>query len=339
MTQAEHPPGAGKATDPTAPMKGIPVETEALQALEFYAHNYTNLIFLQLRGNKQIILGSKPFKCRFCGGEPPERTFKKRAHAVSELLGNKIMKSLYECDTCNERFAGFEDDLAKMTLPSRSIGGVIGKNGVPKLVAANGGSARMQFKGDELHFSHNAGDIGFVEDSVNKLLTFNYVEQPYRPLAVYKALCKSAFALLPEDELIHFEHLRQWLLQSDLTTDQVYARGGHVCYSTFVSAFQPFKHPIVGLLKRNEQIDAPYMSFFIASGHSSYQIFLPCPAKDEYLRGKTVTTPAFPHSFQLQPWLSPAPLRKSQLELSASERTSAKKGSMSWRYEDKIKVT
>jgi len=337
--QAEDPPGMGTATDPTALMQGFPIETEALKALQFYAHNYTNLMFRQLGGSKQIILGSKPFKCRFCDGEPPERTFKKRAHAVSELLGNKVMKSLYECDTCNERFCGFEDDLAKMTLPSRSIGGVIGKNGVPKLVAANGGSARMQLKGRELHFSHNAGDAGFVEDKANKLLTFNYVEQHYRPLAVYKALCKSAFSLLPEDELIHFEHLKQWLLQADLTTDQVYARGGHVCYSTFVPAFQPFKQPIIGLMRRTEQIDAPYMSFFIASGHSSYQIFLPCPAKDEYLCGKTVTTKAFPHSFKLQPWLSPAPILERQIELSSPERTAAKSGSMSWRYENKIKVS
>jgi hypothetical protein len=226
-----------------------------------------------------------------------------------------------------------------MTLPSRSIGGVIGKNGTPTLVAANGGSARMQFKSGELHFSRNAGDIGFVEDKVNKLLTFTYVEQPYRPLAAYKALCKSAFALLPEDELVHFEHLRQWLLQPDLTTDQVYARGGHICYSTFVPAFQPFKQPIVGLLKRKEQIDAPYMSFFIASGHSSYQIFLPCPSQDEYLRGKTVTLQAFPHSFQLQPWLSPTPPQEKQLELSSPDRTPAKSGSMSWRYQNKIKVS
>jgi hypothetical protein len=339
MTDAEEPPATGMAINPTAPMQGIPVETEALKALQFYERNYTKLMFRGLGGNKQIILGSKPFKCRFCGGEPPERTFKKRAHAVSELLGNKVMKSLYECDTCNERFCGFEDDLAKMTLSSRSIGGVIGKNGVPKLVGAKGSSARMQFKGSELHFSHNAGDIGFVEDEVNKLLTLTYVEQPYRPLAVYKAFCKSAFALLPEDELIHFEHLRQWLLQADLTTDQVYAWGAHICYSTFVPAFQPFKQPIACLLKRNEHIDAPYMSFFIASGNSSYQIFLPCPAKDDHLSGKTITTMAFPHIFQLQPWLTPGPPQERQLELSAPERTSAKSGSISWHYEDKIKVS
>lgn len=339
MAHAEDPHGIGAATDPAELEQGIPVATEALNALQFYADNYTTLMFQQLEGNKPIILGSRPFKCRFCGGQPPERTFKKRAHAVSELLGNKVLRSLYECDSCNERFSAFEDDLAKMTLSSRSIGGVIGKNGAPTLVAANGGSARMRLKDGGLHFSHNAGDIGFVEDKEKKLLTFTYVEQPYRPLAVYKALCKSAFALLPEDDLVNFEHLKQWLLQTDLTSDQVYAQGGHVCYSTFVPAFQPFKHPIVGLLKRKGRIDAPYLSFFIASGHSSYQIFPPCPTQDEYLRGRTVTLKAFPHSFQLQPWRSPTPPHENQLELSSPERTSAKSGSMSWQYENKIKVS
>jgi hypothetical protein len=200
------------ATESNIPVKGIVVETEALKALEFYAHNYTTLMFPGLGGNKTIVLGSKTFECRFCGGKPPERTFKKRAHAVSELLGNKILKSRYECDTCNERFSGFEDDLAKMTIPTRSIGGVIGKNGVPKLLASSPGAAHkptMEFKDGGLHMSHDAGDIGFVEDEANKTLTLTYVEQPYRPLGVYKALCKSAFALLRNEELIHFTELRQ----------------------------------------------------------------------------------------------------------------------------------
>lgn len=338
MTEEKMSEAIELTADHLMPGTGIPIETEALKALQFYLDNYSTLMFQGLGGNKQIILGSKPFKCRFCGGEPPHRTFKKRAHAVSELLGNKAMKSLYECDFCNERFCGFEDDLAKMTLPSRSVGGVIGKKGAPKLVAADGGSARMQVKGDMLDFSHDAGDIGFVEDVENKLLKFTYVEQPYRPLAVYKALCKSAFTLLPDAELIHFQQLRQWLLQDDLTTDQVYTRGGHICYSTFVPAFRPFKQPIVSLLKRKEQIDAPYMSFFIATGNSSYQIFLPCPEKDDHLRGKTITFFAFPHLFELQPWLVPVPPLKKQIELSAPERISAKSGSMTWSYGKKTKV-
>jgi hypothetical protein len=81
------------------------------------------------------------------------------------------MKSLDECDDCNERFSGFEDDLAKMTIPTRSIGGVIGKNGVPKLVAASRGAAHkptMEFKDSGLHVSHDAGDIGFVDIAANR---------------------------------------------------------------------------------------------------------------------------------------------------------------------------
>ena len=318
------------------------LENEALKSLQFYAQNYTPLMFAGLgSGNKTIVLGSEPFECRFCGGKPPKRTFIKRAHAVSELLGNKILESLYECDDCNKRFSKFEDDLGKMTLPTRSIGGVIGKNGIPKLVAGTRGAGRktkMEFKDGGLHVSHDAGDIGFVDDEATKTLTLTYVEHPYRPLGAYKALSKSAFTLLPADELGHFPELRQWLLQADLTTDRVYARGAHICYTTFVQAFQPFKQPIVCLLKRNSKIDAPYLSFFIATGNVSYQIFLPCPSQDAHLQGKTITIPAFPHYFQLQPWLIPGATITGQIDLGVSDRTTKRTGTMSWRYENKTKV-
>jgi hypothetical protein len=286
-------------------------------------------------------LGRKPFECRFCGGKPPEKTFRKRAHAVSELLGNKIMVSLYECDDCNKRFSRFEDDLAKMTLPARSVGWVIGASGVPTLVSTSGGAereARMKFKGGTLEISHDAGHSAVVEDELAKTLTFTYVEQPYRPLGAYKALCKSAFTLLPHDELVNFEELKQWLLRDDLISDRIYSDGSHICYKTFVPAFRPFRQPIVALLKRNDRIDAGYVSFFIAFGNVSYQIFLPCPAKDDYLRGKTISTPAFPHFYELQPWLIPAPTKRWLIDLSSAERTHKRTGTMSWRYENKIKV-
>jgi hypothetical protein len=66
---------------------------------------------------------------------------------------------------------------------------------------------------------------------------------------------------------------------------------------------------------------------------------LPCPEQDEHLRGKLITFFAFPHLFQLQPWLVPAPPLKKQLELSSPERTAAKSGTMQWSYEKKIKVS
>jgi len=322
------------------PPQGHAVETEALKSLKFYADNYTPLMFRSLgAGNEKIVLGSEPFECRFCGGKPPESTFIKRAHAVSELLGNKILESLYECDDCNKRFSTFEDDLGKMTLATRSIGGVIGKNGIPKLISGirrAGRKATMEFKEGGLHVSHDAGDLGFVEDEATKTLTLTYVEHPYRPLGAYKALAKSAFTLLPANELGHFPELKRWLLQADLTTDS--AGGSYTCYTTFVQAFQPFKQPIVCLLKRNSKIDAPYMSFFVATGNVSYQIFLPCPSQDAHLQGKEITFPGFPHYFQLQPWLIPGSVIAGQIDLGASDRTTKRTGTMSWRYENKVKV-
>ena len=94
------------------------------------------------------------------------------------------MTSLYECDACNERFSTFEDDLGKMTFPARSIGGVLGKNGVPKLTpVSSGGSThkpKMELKGSTIQFSHEAGDIGFIEEETNKTLTIAYVQQKSR---------------------------------------------------------------------------------------------------------------------------------------------------------------
>jgi hypothetical protein len=214
-------------------------------------------------------------------------------------------------------------------------------SGVPTLVSTSGKAereARIKFKGGTLEISHDAGHSAVVEDELAKTLTFTYVEQSYRPLGAYKALCKSAFTLLPPDELVNFEELKQWLLQSDLTTDQVYARGSHVCYKTFVLAFRPFRQPIVALLKRNDRIDAGYMSFFIAFGNVSYQIFLPCPAKDDHLRVKTISTPAYPHFYELQPWLIPGPTKRWLIDLSSPECTQKRTGTMRWRYENKIKV-
>jgi hypothetical protein len=78
------------------------------------------------------------------------------------------------------------------------------------------------------------------------------------------------------------------------------------------------------------------MSFFVATGNSSYQIFLPCPSKDAHLMGKSITMPPFPHFFQLQPWLIPAPTQGGHVDLSSPDRTSEKTGTMSWRYENKV---
>ena len=80
------------------------------------------------------------------------------------------------------------------------------------------------------------------------------------------------------------------------------------------------------------------MSYFIAFGSVSYQIFLPCPVKDMHLRGKSISIVPYPHLFQLQPWRASGPISLATIDLSASDRTKNEPGSLCWKYEQRVKV-
>lgn len=47
--------------------------------------------------------------CRFCGKSVPDVKFDKRAHAIQDALGNKLLFCYEECDTCNHDLASVED--------------------------------------------------------------------------------------------------------------------------------------------------------------------------------------------------------------------------------------
>lgn len=71
--------------------------------LEMLDANYTPVVSYHLNEDKEIMLGdpSATRTCRFCGRSEPEVTFNKVAHAIPHFIGNRTLKSLYECDECN----------------------------------------------------------------------------------------------------------------------------------------------------------------------------------------------------------------------------------------------
>ncbi len=83
--------------------------------------------------DKKQFLGSKDGQtCRYCSRGKPAVSFKKDAHAVPHLLGNRSIFAHYECDSCNEQFSvSLEDHLGKLLLPVRAVLGIRGKKGVP----------------------------------------------------------------------------------------------------------------------------------------------------------------------------------------------------------------
>jgi hypothetical protein len=144
--------------------------------------------------------------------------------------------------------------------------------------------------------------------------------------------------LLPEDELAHFEELRQWLLENDVATKRVYSEGSNVLLQSFVPAFRPFGQPIVALFKRKKSIMSPYMTLFLAFGNVSYQIFLPCPKQDMQLIGKELELVRYPHLYELQPWRAKGEVSCSHRDLSSPERTAAQDRKMGWSFQTRQKM-
>ena len=75
---------------------------ELSERMQYYMANYDCIYtYVHNLGETQPIVDYQDKVCRFCGRRYPEVKFRKKAHAISELLGNKEFVMKNECDECN----------------------------------------------------------------------------------------------------------------------------------------------------------------------------------------------------------------------------------------------
>ncbi len=89
--------------------------------------NYEPLVIYHLNNVQEIMLRDSSAKrtCRFCGKSEPEATFKKVAHAIPHFIGNRTLKSEYECDDCNGKvFSPMESQFSWNRVTMFAIGKV-----------------------------------------------------------------------------------------------------------------------------------------------------------------------------------------------------------------------
>lgn len=147
------------------------------------------------------VIGTNTNICRFCKSHSV--SFKNRSHSVPEMLGNKSVFTINECDFCNRKFAKYEAELAKFIPPS-FITRIRGKNGF-----------------NEVHFKGGhkiSGDFNFIKiqaglETLDK--GFNVLMPKFSQVKVYKALLKCLLSLLPDDELNLFDNVIEWLLSDE----------------------------------------------------------------------------------------------------------------------------
>ena len=164
--------------------------------------------------------------CRFCHeGITEGKTFQKKAHAISEALGNKTIVLYEECDECNTKFgSAIEKDFIQYLDIYRVFFKVKGKNSIPKLKFKNNAVMQNIEKKDippndlldntenlivvmSQNIEHNkeTGELKVLLESNNKLKDVN----------IYKTLCKYALSTIDKNELQYLHKTIKWINQNE----------------------------------------------------------------------------------------------------------------------------
>ena len=166
--------------------------------------------------------------CRFCKmGEKDGKTFKKKAHAFSEALGNKTIVLNEECDDCNEKFgSNIENDFIQYLDIYRVFFKVKGKKGIPKLKYNNGAVVTSIEKKDipknDLTILNNTENLMVIvsqnieyNEETEELTVLLESNNKLKEVNIYKTLCKYALSVIDSNELQYFERTIDWINTND----------------------------------------------------------------------------------------------------------------------------
>ena len=254
--------------------------------------------------------------CRFCGQQVPVVSFKNKAHAISESLGNKSIICREECDICNERFSRtIEPDIANMLSSILTIYSIHGKNGIRTTTGKN-------FKLSLEESTPNDSNVGTVtiqlqqefpeniEDLFNEQLSLDASSLKYIPQNVYKCLCKYVVSVIDKQYLSDFKKTIDWINSPTRFCKLPIVAIGDVKINT--------KAPnlIVSIRKINK-FNYPYCFAIFVVGNFAFAFIIPFTSKDKY----HFTTPKKYKIFQdmIQSWYKG--VNWSYYKLSSSKRT------------------
>ena len=243
--------------------------------------------------NKKVYFGSrKERKCRFCGKSEGDVTFKKKAHLVPELMGNKVYFSYFECDTCNNLFNSYEDSLANFGGILHTLAHQKGKRGVPKY--------KHNFWGEEFQALSEAGKIILrsksrnpnkpkeiesikVDEASGRRFSITFNIYPHTPQHVAKIFSKIAIGLVDNQDISQFQQTINWIIDNN-PKENLCDYPLHYCIRRVGG--RAFPHPQGFLLKKKslkKDVPSPEFVLLLWYGLFQFQIFVPHNERDEWL--------------------------------------------------------
>ncbi|MEO6686052.1 MAG: HNH endonuclease [Dyadobacter sp.] len=171
------------------------------------AYDLINIVAPPETNNKKDLKKKDDRKCRYCGNSIPATTFKKDAHLIPELLGNKTLFCDYECDVCNALFGKYEDHFAKLVEVERPLHKVRGKEKFPGFTSPNRDSKirvkEFQEKQSIQISRSETGNDPMSFDIEKGIWKLKLARNSFVPNKVYKFLIKLAISIIPEYEVLH----------------------------------------------------------------------------------------------------------------------------------------
>ncbi len=308
---------------------------EELKGLKFYEANYARIGYWLMKKGHREFLGNRDVRvCRFCRKSNPHVSFRKDAHVVPQLLGNRSLMSFYECDACNKKFGdGIENDLGNWTKPDRLMLRVSnGQSGIPTIKGKGPKGWRIEGKHGHIEIQAHREDMPNSDNEDNRTITFDLPRDPYTPSAVMKAFVRIGLTLMPELELANFEDLMEWIQNSDHAVRTI---GNYEIYETIHSGPLPNDEIQASLLRRaDDKAVYPYMFLILAFANYVYQVPLISRIGDAHLQGKTFTLPLFPSFTHLDREVVGHP-RKTTIDLSETTEVRGERKRIVMRYGQK----
>lgn len=272
----------------------LDLSDQSKELLAFYENNYELISKYELYSDRKQFIGNSDNRiCRFCKKASPQTSFKDDAHAVPVFIGNSTLFTYEECDSCNHVHGdNLEDQFAKFLGLRRTMSKIKGRKGVPTY-RIPGKSNRVSFNSDKNTFeaSCDVSDNFMKIDLSKKVIEMFSERQPYRRRSAFKCLVKMAINIMPRSELQYFEDTLSWITEIKPDDDKL-DRKFYCFYSVSPASLKGID---IFLFKRKTfSAKLPYMSFYLAFGNFTFQIFLPFCSQDRHIYGSTIEIQRFP---------------------------------------------
>lgn len=233
----------------------------------------------------QTVGNSKDKICRFCHKNGSEVSFKKVAHVFPESIGNNVLSSNYECDTCNQYFGNtIENEYGNFFSLYHSVMQIKGKKGIPRCSYKIPCALRtdkclehcvdVDFK-NGIPFVRQCKEVGnqYIRFTNNEI-TISKPAGKHCPIAVFKAIVKMAISVMPEEELPCFSNAIKWILNPEHSN--IYDDKRLLVRYKMIPGFNVTKYPHYMLFRRKRTIwNKPYMLFNLTYGCFSLFVEIP----------------------------------------------------------------